>query len=142
MTRIRSVQEIQNIQVSNNTADKLARRYLVRRVDELIRNGAKEQLDAITFEVPCMIVFVPMYNRDVLTRALCKHYSKIGFDCQVNDYALTIGWGGESDEQSTTTEVSNEEAEPISDEDNQPLAMKFSIDRPSMAKRVADMKQL
>ncbi|CAN0299347.1 unnamed protein product, partial [Ectocarpus sp. 6 AP-2014] len=111
MTRIRSVQEIQNIQVSHNTADKLARRYLVRRVDELIRNGAKEQLDAITFEVPCMIVFVPMYNRDVLTRALCKHYSKIGFDCRVQDYALTIGWGQESDEQSTTTEVSNKDEE-------------------------------
>ena len=120
----------------------MARRYLVKRVDELIRNAAREQTDAITFEVPCMIVFMPMYDRDVLTRALCKHYSNIGFECEVSEYSLTIGWGGQSDEECVEpSEVDHHEEEALSEEETQPPAIKISVDRPSMAKRVAAMQR-
>lgn len=151
MPRIKSVDEILDIRLSNNTADKQARRYLVKRVDELIRNGAIEQQDSVTFEVPCMIVFKPMYDRDVLTRALCKHYNKIGFVCEMEEYTLTIGWGMESDDESSTASGGKDDGsvhnpcaasaeQAMSDEEDEPVAMKFSLDKPSMAKRVAELK--
>lgn len=143
MPSIKSVDEILDIRLSNNTADKQARRYLVKRVDELIRNGAMEQQDSVTFEVPCMIVFKPMYDRDVLTRALCKHYNKIGFVCEMEEYTLTIRWGMESDDDSSTADgsVHNPCAEQaMSEEEDEPVAMKFQLDKPSMAKRVAELK--
>eukprot|EP00752_Nemacystus_decipiens_P004385 g4008.t1 len=92
-----------------------------------------------------MIVFIPMYDRDVLTRALCKHYNKIGFLCEMEEYTLTIGWGVDSEEDSSTAsgereaEASRAE-EAMSEEEDEPVAMKFSLDRPSMAKRVAELK--
>lgn len=148
MPRIKSVDEILDLRLSNNTADKLARRYLVKRVDELIRNGAMEQQDSVTFEVPCMIVFMPMYDRDVLTRALCKHYNKIGFVCDMDEYTLTIGWGMESDEDSSTASGEKEDgsvhntcaAEAAMSEEDEPVAIKFSLEKPSMAKRVKELK--
>ena len=144
MPRIKSVDEILDLRLSNNTADKLARRYLVKRVDELIRNGAMEQQDSVTFEVPCMIVFMPMYDRDVLTRALCKHYNKIGFVCDMHDYTLTIGWGTESDEDSSTASVEKEDGrcatEAAMSEEDEPVAIKFSLEKPSMAKRVKELQ--
>lgn len=147
MPRIKSVDEILDLRLSNNTADKLARRYLVKRVDELIRNGAMEQQDSVTFEVPCMIVFMPMYDRDVLTRALCKHYNKIGFVCEMEEYTLTIGWGMESDDESSTASggkddgsVHNPCVEEAMSEEDEPVAIKFSLERPSMAQRVKELK--
>lgn len=153
MPRIKSVDEILDIRLSNNTADKQARRYLVKRVDELIRNGAMEQQHSVTFEVPCMIVFKPMYDRDVLTRALCKHYNKIGFVCEMEEYTLTIGWGMESDDESSTASGGKDDGsvhnpcaegasgeQGMSDEEDEPVAMKFQLDKPSVAKRVAELK--
>lgn len=151
MPRIRSVEEILTLRELNDTPDKMARKYLVKRVNELIRNGAKEQLDSVTFEVPCIIVFRPRYDRDVLTRALCKHYKRIGFGCQVEEYTLTLSWGGTSDDEASNASdaacsAADVESTPSdaghSEEEDEPLALKFSLEgaRPSMAKRVAEMK--
>eukprot|EP00903_Cladosiphon_okamuranus_P017768 g16356.t1 len=98
-----------------------------------------------------MIVFKPMFDRDVLTRALCKHYNKIGFACEMEEYTLTIGWGMESEDESSAASGAKDDGsvlspcappseEAISDEEDEPVAMKFSLDKPSMAKRVAELK--
>lgn len=147
MPRIRSIKEILDLRELNDTPDKLARKYLVKRVDELIRNSAKEQLDSVTFEVPCIIVFRPRYDRDVLTRALCKHYTSIGFGCDVDEYRLTITWGVASDEDDNS-KVSDEDVvkQPSDDEqsedEKEPEPINFCLEtsRPSMAQRVAELK--
>lgn len=152
MPRIRSVDEILAIQVLNDTPDKLARKYLVKRVDELLRNSARDQLDSVSFEVPCIIVFRPRYDRDVVTTALHKHYTKLGFGCTVDEYTLTISWGASSsdDESQSASEKGSVEQDDSAhsdgpnseEEEEEPLALKFNIEgpRPSMAKRVEAMK--
>lgn len=149
MPRIKSVEEILTLRESNDTPDKMARKYLVKRVDELIRNGAKEQLDSVTFEVPCIIVFRPRYDRDVLTRALGKHYRNMGFNCNTDEYTLTISWGASSDteaskasEKTASEEDGHSSASGSEEEEEEPVALKFTLEaaRPSMAKRVAELK--
>lgn len=147
MPRIKSVEEILTLRELNDTPDKMARKYLVKRVDELIRNSAKEQLDSVTFEVPCMIVFRPRYDRDVLTRALGKHYRNMGFNCQTDDYTLTISWGSSSDteaskESEKTESEQDDQSSASGSEEEEPVALKFKLEatRPSMAKRVAELK--
>lgn len=152
MPRIRSVDEILELRLSNDSPDKLARKYLVKRVDELIRNSARDQMDSVSFEVPCIVVFRPRYDRDVVTSALHKHYKKLGFGCTVDEYTLTISWGASSSDEdsqcasekdssvhengSTPSEQAN------SEEEEEPVALKFNIEgpRPSIAKRVAAMR--
>ena len=157
MPRIRSVEEIQNVLKLSDTPDKLARRYLIKQIDKLVRSTAADQQNSVTFEIPCIIVFRPRYNRDVLTRAVSKHYKNIGFGCEVDDYTLTISWGSDSDDdssrasqnksgapcdESAASEAEASEASDTSDQEEQPIALKFCIEgaRPSMAKRVAEMK--
>jgi len=127
----------------------------IRSVDEILalHNSARDQLDSVSFEVPCIIVFRPRYDRDVVTTALHKHYTKLGFGCTVDEYTLTISWGASSsdddsksasekgstvqDDDSAQSDGSNSE-----EEEEEPLALKFNIEgpRPSTAKRVAAMK--
>lgn len=154
MPRIRSVDEILALQVLSDTPDKLARKYLVKRVDELVRNSARDQLDSVSFEVPCIIVFRPRYDRDVVTNALHKHYTKLGFGCTVDEYTLTISWGASSSDEDSkcATEkgstaqdddsTQSEQEDQANSEEDEPLALKFNIEgpRPSMAKRVEAMK--
>lgn len=148
MPRIRSVDEILTLRELNDTPDKMARKYLVKRVDELVRNSAKEQLDSVTFEVPCMIVFRPRYDRDVLTRALAKHYRSMGFNCQTDEYTLTISWESSSDTDASKQSEKKESDEEThssgsaSEAEEEPVALKFKLEatRPSIAKRVAELK--
>lgn len=150
MSRIKSVEEILNITESCHTPDKLARKYIVKAVDKLIRTKAREQEYSVLFEVPAMIVFQPRYDRDVVTRAIAKHYRGIGFSCDVTDYSVSIAWGLPSDDDddgACAEEVSIDEREDKeegggSSGEDEPVAMKFSVGgKASLAERLADMKK-
>jgi len=110
---IRNVSEIIEISESRHTPDKMAYQHIISQGDKLIRSRAMEQqVDAI-FEIPAMILFKPIYDRDELTRKIYKHYKKIGFTCSLDKYVLTLSWGKVDEKKEKYREDTDE-----SDEDD------------------------
>ena len=62
-----------------------------------------------------MIVSNPHYDRSKVTRKIASHYTKIGFNCQTEDYTIRISWQSE-EEVEESEEESDEELEEDSDD--------------------------
>jgi len=112
---IRNVSEIIEISESRHTPDKMAYQHIIQQGDKLIRSRAMEQQTDAIFEVPAMILFKPIYDRDELTRRIHKHYKKIGFTCRLEKYVITLSWG-KKEEQNKKHEEDQDEDQEESDE--------------------------
>ena len=107
---IRNVSEIIEISESRHTPDKMAYQHIIQQGDKLIRSRAMEQQTDAIFEVPAMILFKPIYDRDELTRKIHKHYKKIGFTCKLDQYVLTLSWGKVEEKKEKYQEESGDES--------------------------------
>lgn len=114
MVRIKNVEEIIKISESHESPNLLACKYIRRNVDNMIRSRAINHKD-VTFEIPAMIVSNPHYDRSKVTRKIASHYTKIGFNCQTEDYTIRISWQSE-EEVEESEEESNNELEEDSDD--------------------------
>ena len=160
MSRIKSVSEILNLTNSHSTPDKLARKYIVKSVDKLIRSRASDQQYSVNFEIPAIIVFQPKYDRNILTRAIVKHYRNIGFVCKVDGYNVMISWGDDSESDEEIDHVADvvelspaKESEPdnndyavmsdvSSDDETGTMQFKVGNDKEkSLSERLAEMKK-
>lgn len=141
MSRIKSVEEIQNLTESNHTPDKLARKYIVKAVDKLIRSKAREQEYSVQFQIPAIIVFQPRYDRDVVARAITKHYRAIGFTCDTDGYAVKLSWGAPSSEHDSVQDDESQRQDEASESSEEEETMDFNVDaKPSLTDRVASIK--
>ena len=116
MVRIKNVEEIIKISESHESPNLLACKYIRRNVDNMIRSRAINHKD-VTFEIPAMIVSNPHYDRARVTKKIASHYTKIGFNCQTEDYTIRISWQSE-EEVEESEEESNDELEEDSDNDS------------------------
>ena len=114
MVHIKNVEEIIKISESHESPNLLACKYIRRNVDNMIRSRAINHKD-VTFEIPAMIVSNPHYDRARVTRKIASHYTKIGFNCQTEDYTIRISWQSE-EEVEESEEESDEELEEDSDD--------------------------
>ena len=114
MVHIKNVEEIIKISESHESPNLLACKYIRRNVDNMIRSRAINHKD-VTFEIPAMIVSNPHYDRTRVTKKIASHYTKIGFNCQTEDYTIRISWQSE-EEVEESEEESNEELEEDSDD--------------------------
>ena len=80
----------------------------------MIRSRAINHKD-VTFEIPAMIVSNPHYDRARVTKKIASHYTKIGFNCQTEDYTIRISWKSEEVVEDSDEE-SDEELEEDSDD--------------------------
>jgi len=116
---IRNVSEIIEISESRHTPDKMAYQHIISQGDKLIRSRAMEQqVDAI-FEIPAMILFKPIYDRDELTRKIYKHYKKIGFTCSLDKYVLTLSWGKVDEKKEKYVENSSDDEDSDESDDEE-----------------------
>ena len=153
MPSIRSVTEILDISESKNTPNRMAYKYIIKQVDELLRTRATDQQYDAMFEVPAMIMYQPNYERDFVTNKIVKHYEKIGFKCDIEVYQVTIKWGkfahsdSESDSESETEEFKSGlyggKLQESSDEEEKLPTRSIVVDGtgPSLAERVSSMKK-
>jgi len=116
MVHIKNVEEIIKISESHESPNLLACKYIRRNVDNMIRSRAINHKD-VTFEIPAMIVSNPHYDRTRVTKKIASHYTKIGFNCQTEDYTIRISWQSE-EEVEESEEESNDELEEDSDNDS------------------------
>ena len=116
MVHIKNVEEIIKISESHESPNLLACKYIRRNVDNMIRSRAINHKD-VTFEIPAMIVSNPHYDRTRVTKKIASHYTKIGFNCQSEDYTIRISWNSE-EEVEESEEESNDELEEYSDDDS------------------------
>ena len=116
MVHIKNVEEIIKISESHESPNLLACKYIRRNVDNMIRSRAINHKD-VTFEIPAMIVSNPHYDRTRVTKKIASHYTKIGFNCQTEDYTIRISWQTE-EEVEESEEESNDELEEDSDNDS------------------------
>lgn len=156
--KIRSVDEIVNISESKSTPDKMAYQYLVKQVDKLLRSRALDQQYDAMFEVPAMVLFQPHFDRDLVATRLAKHYRRIGFSCDKNEFTIVLRWDREkttdSNEENNTTNADdsddsdvsdnnsfNEENVDESDDDYElPPPRKIVVESAPLSKRVECMK--
>ena len=113
MVHIKNVEEIIKISESHESPNLLACKYIRKNVDNMIRSRAINHKD-VTFEIPAMIVSNPHYDRARVTKKIASHYTKIGFNCEIEDYTIRISW--HSEEEVEESEESNEELEEDSDD--------------------------
>ena len=114
MVHIKNVEEIIKISESHESPNLLACKYIRRNVDNMIRSRAINHKD-VTFEIPAMIVSNPHYDRARVTKKIASHYTKIGFNCQTEDYTIRISWKSEEVVEDSDEE-SDEELEEDSDD--------------------------
>lgn len=93
MSTIKDVSEIMNISESRNTPNKLAYKYIIKQVDELLRIRAKDQHYDAEFQVPAVLMYKPNFDRELLVYKIVNHYGKIGFKCFSEGFQVTIRWG-------------------------------------------------
>lgn len=154
---IRSVEEIIDISESKRTPNKLAYRYIINKVDKLLRTRAIDQQYDATFEVPGMILYQPSFDRSVVTKKIVGHYRKIGFQCDMECFQIVIRWGKMVQESNSETESDNDSEEEkselsglykkemkddLSDEEKLP-SRKIVVEGsgPSLSSRVSSMKK-
>lgn len=150
---IRSVEEIVDISLSKNTPDKMAYRYLIKQVDNLLRSRALDQQFDAMFEVPAIVLFQPHFDRSFVADKLARHYRKRGFKCDTNEFTIVLRWGrsdescssGKSDSESDDESDQNSESVKNSDseEDTQlPPPRTIVVESSSsLGSRVASMKK-
>ena len=159
MSNIKDVSEILQISESRNTPNRLAYKYIIKQVDELLRIRAKDQHYDAEFEVPAVIMYQPNFDRDLLVFKIVNHYGKIGFKCFAEGFQVTIQWGklaqsesegSDSDSDSDSTEKDSglyksalklTKEEESSDEEKLPTRnIVVQGSAPSLKQRVQSMK--
>ena len=114
MVHIKNVEEIIKISESHESPNLLACKYIRKNVDNMIRSRAINHKD-VSFEIPAMIVSNPHYDRARVTKKISSHYTKIGFNCEIEDYTIRISWYSE-EKVEESEEESNEDLEEDSDD--------------------------
>ena len=163
MPSIRDVSEILDISESKNTPNKMAYKYIISQVDRLLRKRATDQQYDAVFEVPAMIMYQPNFDRDFITQKIHRHYEKIGFNCEVDVYQITIAWGkptnndpddSDSEDDSETdlleetsglyNSIENTKPSESSDEETLPTRniVVQTTAGPSLSQRVLNMKSV